>query len=221
MKGMVKTMQEEEHTSGYVEPSKAYRIVRGCFKWLLYGASALVWILIFYTLFSTRESKLLERMYFTDATRSYAETTENYRVHQLYPAVFMNRDGSIELRSLYYAPETGELEIGVKYNKKLTDGNTEDGILYVLTDRDGTNYAVVRLETDVIGRYGYARVCFGGLSIPLEDVGAYHLTLSLYKQGTDEPLSTYLSEDRLKRVNNATFTIYDESTHVTTAAFDD
>ena len=213
-------MQDEEYTGGYGEPSKAYRIVRGCFKWLLYGASALVWILIFYTLFSTRESKLLERMYFTDATHSVASETENYRIRQLYPANFMNQDGSIELRSLYYAPETGELEIGVKYNKKLTDGDTKDGILYVLTDQNGTEYAIVRLETDEIGRYGYARVCFAGLSAPIgeEAVGDFRLTLSLLRKSDGEPLSTRIVEER--EVDNASFTVFDKSTVTGTVKYD-
>ena len=213
-------MQDEEYTDGYGEPSKAYRIVRGCFKGLLYGASALVWILIFYILFSTRDSKLLDRMYFTDATRSAADATKDYRIYQLYTGDFMNENGSIELRNLYYAPESGELEIGVKYNKKLTDGNTTDGIQYVLTDQNGTEYALVRLETDVIGRYGYARVCFSGLSIPLaeEEIGDFRLTLSLYRQSDGEPLTTHIVDERVQ--NDAAFTVYDKTAITGTVAFD-
>ena len=215
--------EEEEYTDGYGPPSKAYRILRGCFKGVLYGASALVWILIFYTLFSTRESKLLKRMYFTDATHSVAAETEDYRVYQLYTGGFMNRDGSIELRNLWYAPETGELEIGVKYNKKLIDTSLDNPVRYVLTDQDGKEYPLVRLEQDAIGRYGYARVCFSGLSIPVkeEDDWKLTLTLSLYHPDTDRPLSTYISDDRLQEINNATFTVYDDSTLTGTVKYDD
>lgn len=206
---------EEERAGGYGEPSKAYRIVKGCFKGLLYGASALVWILVLYVIFTTRESKLMDQMVFTDRTRSVAgETAEDYRVYQIYPADFMNQDGSIELGNLYYAQETGELEIGVKYNKKLTDNNTEDGIRYVLTDQNGTEYPIVQLKTDAIGRYGYARICFEGLSLPVgeNDVRELQLTLSLYQKDSDKPLSTYLNADRTEEINNATFLVYTDST---------
>ena len=203
-------MQEEEHTSGYGEPSKAYRVVKGCFKGILYGASALVWILIFYVIFTTRESKLMDQMHFTDATRDLAKQTENYRVYQIYPADFMNQGGSIELGNVYYARETGELEIGVKYNKKMTDGNTKDGIRYVLTDQDGKEYAIKRIETDVIGRYGYARICFGELSLPVEqsDDWEMQITLSLYKKDSELPLTSYISADRTEEINNATFLVF-------------
>lgn len=215
-------MQEEDYTGSYGEqPSKAYRVVKGCFKGVLYGASALVWILIFYVIFTTRESKLMDQMYFTDATRSVASKNEDYRVYQLYPADFMNQDGSIELGNVYYAKETGELEIGVKYNKKLTGGNTEDGIRYVLTDQDGNEYSIRQLKTDVIGRYGYARICFEGLSIPVEeDAPEVKFTLSLYKKDSKLPLSSYISADRTEEVNNATFLVYTDSTVAGRAKYD-
>lgn len=215
MKGEVRGMQDEEYRGGYGEPSKAYRIVKGCFKGLLYSASALVWILVFYVIFTTRESKLMDQMIFTDRTRNFADqTAEDYRVYQLYPADFMNQDGSIELGNLYYARETGELEIGIKYNKKLTDNNTEDGIRYVLTDQDGTEYRIIQLKTDAIGRYGYARICFEGLSIPVEETDDWELrlTLSLYQKDSDRPLSTYLNADRTEEINNARFLVYTDST---------
>ena len=207
-------MQEEEYTSGYGEPSKAYRIVKGCFKGILYGASALVWILVFYVIFTTRESKLMDQMHFTDATRTLAEKTEDYRVYQIYPADFMNQGGSIELGNVYYARETGELEFGVKYNKKLTDGNTTDGIRYVLTDQDGNEYPVERIETDVIGRYGYARVCFSGLSIPVEEKDKWdlRLTLTLYQKDSDLPLTSYISADRTEEINNASLLVFTKTT---------
>lgn len=203
-------MQEEEHTSGYGEPSKTYRIVKGCFKGILYGASALVWIIVFYVIFTNRDSKLMDRMYFTDATRNLAEQTEDYQVYQFYPADFMSQDGRITLNGFYYAQETGELEFCVKYNKKLTDGNTKDAIRYVLTDQDGKEYPLERIETDAIGRYGYARVCFGGLSIPVEedDGRELQLTFSLYQKDGDRPLSSHISTDRTQEISDSTFLIF-------------
>ena len=215
---------DEETYTGYgEEPSKAYRVVRGCFKGVLYGASALVWILIFYVIFSTRESKLMDQMVFTDATRNFADKTrEEYLVSRLYPADFMNQDGSIEVGGVYYSEGTHELEIGVKYNKKLTDGDTADGIRFVLTDQEGTEYLITQLKTDAIGRYGYARICFQGILLPLseEDGGELRLTLFLYRNGTERPLATHISADRTEEINDAKFVIYDDSTVISSVKYD-
>ena len=58
--------------------SKAFRVVKNTFKGILYGASALVWILVLAVLFTTRESGIYTEMMFTDATQKLAEETENY-----------------------------------------------------------------------------------------------------------------------------------------------
>lgn len=200
--------------------SKAYRVIRGCFKGVLYGASALVWILVFITIFNTRESKLLSRMYFTDATKSIAEATEDYRVYQLHLQDFLNQDGSIRVANIWYAPESGELELGIQYNKKLTDGSTNDPILYVLKDNSGTEYPLVGFREDAIGRYGYARVCFGGLSIPLQEENPeMTLTLTLFRKSDGALLSTYINEEH-ELVNNAVFTVYSSQTIVQSVAYD-
>lgn len=202
--------------------SKAFRVVRGCFKGLLYGASALVWILILYTVFTTRESKLFEQMYFTKATEKIAQESEEYQVHQLIITEFMNDQGDITLSSntSYYAAETGELSIGIRYNKKLTDSDTSDSILYVLKDQDGNEFPAVVMEEDVIGRYGYARVCFTGLNIPfkekdgqsvLENDEGMVLTLTLYRRSDGALLSTYTKTDgnKVVEVNDSDFIILD------------
>lgn len=213
--------------------SKSFRVIRGCFKGLLYGASALVWILVLYTVFSTRESKLLDKMIFTDATQKLASENEEYQVYQFNTIDFMNQDGSITISSIWYSPESGELELGVKYNKKLTDSQTGDLILYVLKDENGNEYPVVHLEEDEIGRYGYARVCFSGVSLQLAQ-SEWHedreeesqgenkhpvLTLTMYRRSDGELLSTYIEttvnengEKVREVVNNSDFVIFDADT---------
>ncbi len=201
-------MQEEEYSGGYAAPSKGYRIVRGCFKGVLYGASALVWILVLYVLISTRESKLMDQMHFTSETQALAED-EDFRVYKLNGA-YMSYDARIELGDVFYAKETEELELSVKFNKQLTD-NGEDGVRYVLTDQTGTEYPVVSLETENIGRYSYARICFDGVSLPVEGVESepVRLTISLYRESDGQPLHTRISDDRTQEINEAAFCIYD------------
>lgn len=214
--------------------SKAFRAIRGCFKGLLYGASALVWILILYTVFTTRESKLFEQMYFTEATEKVAKESEEYRVHQLIITDFMNDQGDIALssNSSYYAAETGELSIGVRYNKKLTDSGTSDSILYVLKDQDGNEYPAAVMEEDEIGRYRYARVCFTGLNIPLkekdgqsvlENDNGMVLTLTLYRRSDGALLSTYMKTegDKVVEVNDCDFIILDTESLSRMADYED
>ena len=209
-------MQDEEYSGGYGAPSEGYRVVKGIFKGVLYGASALVWILVLYVLISTRESKLMDRMRFTSETQALAED-ESFRVYKLNGA-YMSYRASIELGDVFYAKETEELELSVKYNKQLTDG--EDGVLYVLTDQDGNEYPIVSLETDEIGRYGYARICFDEVVLPIKDTGngpvetegdPVRLTLSLYRESDGQPLETRISDDRTQELNDAAFCIYDSS----------
>lgn len=210
--------------------SKSFRVVKNVFKGILYGASALVWILILAVLFTTRESDLYTEMQFTDATQKVAEETEDYKVHQVIIMDFMNEQGSITLSSstCFYASETGELEIGVKYNKKLTDNDTEDAILYELADKDGKVYPVLQVKEDAIGRYGYARVCFGEIDIPVNEKGSLDftgmgLTLTMYRKSDGALLATYDKmdgEDRIT-VNDAEFVIVAEDSPTQKKDFED
>lgn len=210
--------------------SKSFRVVKNIFKGILYGASALVWILILAVLFTTRESDLYTEMQFTDATKQIAQATEDYKVHQVIIMDFMNEQGSITLSSstCFYAPETGELEIGVKYNKKLTDSETEDAIVYQLVDHDGKVYPVLQVKEDAVGRYGYARVCFGEIEIPVGETGKLDftglgLTLTMYRKSDGALLATYDKKDGEEwiTVNDAEFVIIAEDSPTQKKDFED
>ncbi len=214
--------------------SKTFRLIKNILKWTVYGLSALVWILILAVVFSTRESKIYEQMMFTEATEKLAEQTEDYRVHQVYIKEFMNDSGDITLSSntCYYAPETGELTVGVRYNKKLTDSDTTDSIRYVLKDQDGNEYSAVVLDEDAIGRYGYARVCFTGLSLPLAEIdsqskqtgdGTFVLTLTMYSVKDGALLSTYTKKDGLDtvEVNDSDFVLFNADSPSRMADYED
>ncbi len=215
--------------------SKSFRIVKNTFKGLLFGASALVWILIFVVIFTTRESDLLEEMIFTEATQKIANSTEEYQVDQIIVSDFQNErsDKIIKISSntCYYARETGELELGIQYNKQLTDSDTTDSIRFVLKDQDGNEYPVLQVEEDAIGRFGYVRVCFGGLKIPTVEKNGktvlsfdqLQLTLTLYRKSDGELLSTYTKKEGTETVvvNDSVFTIIDEKTNTRRVDFED
>ncbi len=210
--------------------SKSFRVVKNIFKGILYGASALVWILVLAVIFTTRESDLYTEMQFTEATHKVADATEDYKVHQVIIMDFMNEQGSITISSstCFYAPETGELEIGVKYNKKLTDHDTDDAIVYRLEDQDGKVYPVLQIEEDDVGRYGYARVCFGDIRIPLGekeklDFTGLQFKLTMYRKSDGALLATYQKRDGkdLITVNDAEFIIVKEDSPTQKKDFED
>jgi hypothetical protein len=215
--------------------SKSFRIVKRSFKILLYGASALVWILIFVVIFATRESDLLEDMIFTSETQKIANDTKDYQVDQIIVSDFQNdrSDKIIKISSnaCYYSRETGELEMGIQYNKQLTDSDTTDSIEFVLQDQDGNVYPVLQIEEDVIGRFGYVRVCFGGICIPTEkknnkevlNFQNIKLTLTLYRKSDGELLSTYTKKEGNETivVNDSSFIIIDNKTVSRRVDFED
>lgn len=214
--------------------SKTFRLIKNIFKWTVCGLSALVWILILVTAFSTRESKIFEEMMFTDATEQVAARTDDYRVHQIYIQDYMTDKENTKLIALsssdcYYAPETGELSLGIQYNKTLVGSGS---VSYVLKDQDGNEFPAVVMDEDEIGRFAYARICFTGLSIPLEEKdgrsvqtgdGKFVLTLTLYRTEDGALLSTYTKKDGqdIVEVNDSEFVLFNADSPSRMADYED
>jgi hypothetical protein len=97
--------------------SKAFRVVKNTFKGILYGASALVWILVLAVLFTTRESGIYTEMMFTDATHKVADATEDYKVHQVIIKEFMNKLSNIRLNEICLRLNEGKQRIIVSVAK--------------------------------------------------------------------------------------------------------
>ena len=201
--------------------SKGYRIVKNVFKGLVFGASALVWVLVFWLIISTREPSFYKSMIFTDKTREAALSVQNYTVWQIHVATWMNYDNSINVSNVWYSTDTQELEIGFRFNTKLLkrkDGNGqsfEDGLVYTLSDGNGNSHTAVNVRETVIGRYHYYRVCYSGVRIPMpaqdgtsdtEDVLWFRLT----RESDGEPLSSYIEQG--VRINDAEFRLFDNET---------
>lgn len=195
--------------------SKTYRTVKGIFKWTMYGISFLVYAIIFYLLFANRDSKILDRMYFTEEAREIAASESGeFEVYRINSADFMNYYGTLQLYSNYYAEDAKVLEIGLKYNaKELADGKT-DSFYYTLTDSDGNEYECTNIVTDSHGRYGFARVCFSGVDLKLD------LNDLRYKADADENKSgsrvNTIWYFKIKRIDDGSevgsFAVYKNST---------
>ena len=200
--------------------SKGFRVAKNIFKGLLFGASALVWILIFWVIISTREPSFYKSMIFTDRTAAAAKANEALPVWQIHVATWMNYDNSIAVSGVWYSPDTEELELGFRFNTKLlkrkdTNGvSFEDALLYALTDKDGNPYTAVNVKDTIIGRYHYYRVCYSGVRITMpaadgtaetDDVLWFRLT----RESDGEPLASYMEEG--VKVNDAEFRIFDDT----------
>ncbi len=149
--------------------SKTYRIVKGIFKWTMYGISFLIYAVIFYVIFSNRDSKILEQMYFTPSVVQQAEEIgDEFDFFRINAADFMNYDGTVQLYHIFYAEDCQALEIGVKVNTdKLTNGD-DAGLYFVLTDSDGNIFQPTNIVTDSRGKYAFARVCFENVDLKLD-----------------------------------------------------
>ena len=219
---------QEEVRYGEQTESKGFRIVKNIFKGLLFGASAVVWILIFWVIISTREPSFYDRMIFSEKTRAVAEADDNYEVWQLHVRTWMNYDNSISVSNVWYAEDTGELELGFRFNTKLTRIKDESGssvtteAVYVLSDDAGRTYAVSNVEETVIGRYRYFRVCFSGVSLALSDDDRESLPvlrLTLTRSYDGEALAFYYDKNGVK-INDNELVIFNSETVVQKTAFE-
>ena len=219
--------QEEVRYNDQPE-SKGFRIAKNIFKGLLFGASAVVWVLIFWVIISTREPSFYGEMIFSEKTRAAASADEQYEVWQLHVQTWMNYDNSISVSGVWYAEDTGELEIGFRFNTKLTRIKDESGNsittepVYVLSDDAGKTYAVSNLKETVIGRYRYFRVCFSDVRLALsggdrESQPVLRLTLTRAYDG--EPLAYYYDNSGVK-INDAELVIFNAETVVQKTAFE-
>ena len=226
-------LENDEET---VPESKSFRAVRLAFKILLYGASALVWGIVLYVVITTRDAKLFSQMRFSDETRTVAEQTVEkdgtFYVHELHTNVFMNYDGSISVGNVWYCRETGELNLGIRINKKLLKYTDENGAQsegtpeIVLIDEDGTTYPIVCKEKDEIGRYLFLRISFKGMDLPLKDSSFTPadqpkepetealpvLRMFLTMKETGKPLATHFDREKNSMVDDAVFVIFNRDT---------
>jgi len=148
--------------------SKIYKTVKRIFKWTMYGISALVYIAIFYVLIANRDSNVLEKNFFNSIEGYEDIKYDEMQVYRINTRIWMNDDGSLQLHNIDYSEKCKLLEIGVKFNaNKLTDGEYGDSLDFVLKDINGNTYQIVNIVTDSNGRYGFYRVCFGGIDFDL------------------------------------------------------
>lgn len=154
--------------------SKGWKKTKKVFKYLFYTVALLVYIIFFVRIFLSCDAELLEEIHLSDkAVQLYEQDKKSFEIYAINTKEFMNYDGTVQLKGNVYAKTANELEIGIKYNNKITKdsaGNTADGYVleYYLRDSKNNIYEVCNRVSETKNSYKYERVSFGGVELPLE-----------------------------------------------------
>ncbi len=149
--------------------SKVYKVVKGTFKWTMYGLSFLVYAILFFVLIVNRDSDIIETNYLHEISGYEYIDTDKTELIRINTREFMNDDGSIQLHNIDYHEQESLIEIGVKFNaNKHTSGEGENTIRCELYDSEGNRYELKNEVFDEGGRYGFMRVAFRGTNIDLD-----------------------------------------------------
>ncbi|MFA6730182.1 MAG: hypothetical protein WCR95_04225 [Eubacteriales bacterium] len=75
----------------------------------------LVWAAIISTIFLRSDDKILKTPILSERAREiYSSAKDDFEFYNVYPQIFMTKDGSVQLAETVYAAGAGELEIGVR-----------------------------------------------------------------------------------------------------------
>lgn len=150
------------------EISKGKKLRKKIIRYFFYGIVALVYVVTFSILFTNCEPDLYKTVMFSEeANKLYEKAPEDFVVYRLFPQVFMNYDGSVQIDTVVYTPTAKELELGVKYNKKLDNNSGKPK--FSIVDTNGNIYDIVSTVSEIKGRYVYSRIAFGNIKLNLED----------------------------------------------------
>ena len=248
----------EEHDEN---ESKVFRNVKRIFKWSMYGISFIVYGILIFLLFINRDSDILETNYMTDVRGMSDVDGNDIDLYRINTRIFMNELGSLQLYNVDYAHEYGLIEIGVKFNvNKLlnpdhdervdaflnnnesydtgldyfisSDEDYTNALDYILTDSNGNTYKLVNKVNDSGGKYGFARICFEGISLDLKsnDLKYNGALVNAVTPVTSDASQLWQRSDVkytltvVNRLNNTTlyeFILYDNSTVFNSTEYND
>jgi len=171
---------DDEDESTVMPPSKAGKIIKKILKILIYSISALIFIVLFWSIFRSRDIALYSTKYFSDATNSLEQKTY-YEIIPTGDNSSMSYKGRVQLGNIYYVPESGEMEIGVKMNLADTEYKDPARLVFVLKDTHGTEYEITAFNEGSTSKYCFARVCFGNLNIDIEQNYYYKKVEAFYR----------------------------------------
>ncbi len=203
---------DEEESS----QSKGKTVRKKIIRYGFFGLISLIYVVSFAILFTNCELDLYTQITFSKrAQQIYNESPEDFVVYEMYPQVFMNYDGSVQIDCVVYSPTVNELEIGIKYNKKLiVDGNEPT---FFLTDTNENSYNVCNVVSDTKGRYVYARISFEQVTLNLEENVYTNPDFSADAEGEGEAYDTLkfvLTIDYSDSKENEALSIFNSNTAI-------
>ena len=163
-----KHFPEEEKKIQKEQSSKLGWTIRQIFKYTFWGICALVWGIILFRIFTSTDSKLINKMYFSDDAVIIAQKLgDDFTVYSIQTASTMNEDGTIQIRNNLYAEDAKEFEIGLRYRMKKYTGEKDTSLPFTvkLTDKNGKEYQVCNIEFTTKNYYGFARISFANVVI--------------------------------------------------------
>ena len=135
------------------ELSRGKKIRKKVYKYIFYGVVAIVYVITMMVLFSNCEPDLYKDVTFSsDAQKLYQDAPGEFEVYRVFPKIFMNYDGSVQIDTVAYTPTANEMEFGVKFNKKLIIGDKKPTFTIVDTNVHPTDlWGPFRKEQGVLG----------------------------------------------------------------------
>ncbi len=154
------------------EISKGKRRFKKIRRWIFYSIIITVYVVAFTVLLANCEPDMYEKYVFSKTARDmYEKSPEDFEVYEIFPQSWMTYDGGVQIKGIAYTPNTNEMEIGIKYNKKYIDDNGVEPIFelhYVYGEKD-IKYDIVNTTEDKKGRYCYRRISYSIDPLILED----------------------------------------------------
>ncbi len=151
------------------------KVVKAIFKSFIYFCAIAIYLVIFFRMYISKELDLVKQTFLSEEARQvYAADPKGFELYRVDSKSTSSKSGAVMLRRMVYAPDVNEFEIGVRFNsKKLTDGNLDRPLSYVLKDNKGNVFEMVGRVSDSRFEYGYERICFGNVFIDVSDNVAY------------------------------------------------
>lgn len=176
------------------------KVIRYCF----YSLIIAVYVIAFAVIFANCEHKIYEEYIFSEkANELYKASPKEFAVYEMFPRVFMNYDGSVQISGVAYAETANELELGIKYNKNLLINEKGEGPEFSLVDSDGKVYKICNTEKASKGRYNYLRLCFEDVELDLDSNVYINSEASTATDGEGEMFETFNYKLIIKYPENA------------------
>ena len=178
--------EEDERTSRPVKRTKKI------LHYIFYTIVAVVYVIVFAVLLNNCEPKMYKKYVFSQkANELYEASPDDFMVYEFFPKKFMSDDGRIQIAGAAYAEAASEIELGIKYNKKLNDPETGKAPEFVLKDTNGNLYPICNTVVKNKGRYCYMRLSFSEVAFSLDENVYINEEASAAAEGESEMFDSF------------------------------